>query len=319
MTIQDDELRPEEFAQAALEAIADAQTHGLRDAAQVLAQAGLAGVCACEHDGGLGLGIEFALPIVHAAGKLQLRFPLPEQILLARAFAGTPQAEALASGAKIATIAWQGELRDGTAGHARQANDCDWVLVADGDGAALLDVSTLHVVTDGALDPETPQVWLDLHGAEVLARLDSESCAVLHHEARLLMAELANGAAEGALEAAATYMATRVQFGRPLSAKQAVRHLLARMRLLQEVSSAAIRRAMTSDEFGAARCARPALAGAIANAAFVIEKAIHLHGGMGFTWELPLHYSLREVRKLDAAFGAGALAHDIGREFIARV
>ncbi|MGN5479323.1 acyl-CoA dehydrogenase family protein [Cupriavidus basilensis] len=40
------------------------------------------------------------------------------------------------------------------------------------------------------------------------------------------MAELANGAADGALELAAGYMATRVQFGRPLSAKRAVRHLL---------------------------------------------------------------------------------------------
>ncbi|MGN5479322.1 hypothetical protein ACTMU2_27435 [Cupriavidus basilensis] len=44
-----------------------------------------------------------------------------------------------------------------------------------------------------------------------------------------------------------------------------------------------MRRAMARNEYGAARSARPALAGAIANAAFVIEKAIHLHGGMGFT------------------------------------
>lgn len=41
---------------------------------------------------------------------------------------------------------------------------------------------------------------------------------------RLLLAALANGAMRSALETAAAYMATRVQFGRPLSAKQAVRH-----------------------------------------------------------------------------------------------
>ena len=112
-------------------------------------------------------------------------------------------------------------------------------------------------------------------------------------------------------------MATRVQFGRPLSAKQAVRHLLARMRLLQEVSSAAIRRAIQTDEFGQARDTRPALAGAVANAAFVIEKAIHLHGGMGFTWELPLHRALRAVRKLSAAFES--LAQENGRAYIQSV
>jgi alkylation response protein AidB-like acyl-CoA dehydrogenase len=54
----------------------------------------------------------------------------------------------------------------------------------------------------------------------------------------------------------------------------------------------------------------------LSSAAFVLEKSIHLHGGMGFTWELPLHYALREVRKFDAAFGAGALASQAGRDFI---
>lgn len=316
MTTRDDELRPEEFAQAATEAITDAQSRDFRGAAQVLAQAGLAGVCACENDGGLELEIRFALPIVHAAGKLQLRFPLLEQILLAKALSGTPLAAALVSGEKVATIAWQGELTDGVAAHARYANECDWVLVADGAGAALLDLSTVNCQTDGALDPEHPQVWLTLLDARVLARLDAQAFHALKEQGQLLVAELVNGAAEGALEAAATYMATRVQFGRLLSAKQAVRHLLARMRVLQEASGAAIRRAMTRDEFGAPRSARPALVGSIANAAFVIEKAMHLHGGMGFSWELPLHYSLREVRKFDAAFGAGALSREVGREFI---
>ncbi len=319
MTTRDDDLRPEEFAEAACAAIDDALPRVFRDAARVLAEAGLFGVCAGEGEGGLGLPIDFALPIANAAGKLQLRMPLPEQILLARAFGGTPVAAELASGGKVATIAWQGDLCNGLASHARHAALCDWVLVQDDDGAALLDMASLTVQEDGALDPEAPQVWLNLRGASVVARLDATARATLDHESALLMAELANGAAEGALAMAATYMATRVQFGRPLSAKQAVPHLLARMKLLQEASSAAVRRAMTCNEYGQPRRARPALAGAIANAAFVIEKAIHLHGGMGFSWELPLHYSLREVRKLDAAFGAGALARAVGQDFIGSI
>ncbi|MFS8978610.1 acyl-CoA/acyl-ACP dehydrogenase [Cupriavidus necator] len=316
MTTRDDDLRPEEFAQAASAAIHDALARDLRDAAQVLAAAGLCGVCAHEEDGGLGLPIDFALPIAHAAGKLQLRLPLLETILLAQAFPGTPVAAALAAGDKVATIAWQGSLREGVAGHARHVTQCDWVLVNDDDGAALVDVAGLACEEDGSLDPEFPQAWLDLEGAAVVARLDAAGRAALDHAACLLMAELAIGAANGALETAAGYMATRVQFGRPLSAKQAVRHLLARMKLLTEASAAAVLRAMARNEYGAARSARPALAGAIGNAVFVIEKAIHLHGGMGFTWEVPLHYSLREVRKLDAAFGAGALARAVGHDFI---
>ncbi len=314
--MSNEELRPEEFAQAAEAAIADALTRQDAHAmAQVLAQAGLCGVMAAEDDGGLDLDLAFALPIAHAAGRLRLPLPLAEQILLARALAGTPQAAALAAGERLAAIAWQGSLQ---AGHVRlDTGHADWALVADGDGAALIDASGLPRERQAALDPDHPQTWIALDGAPVLARLDSRSWTALQRQAHLLLAEFANGAAEGALQAAADYMATRVQFGRPLSAKQAVRHLLARMRLLQDVSSAAIRRASHCDEYGGQRDTRPALAGALANAAFVIEKAIHLHGGMGFTWELPLHHALRAVRKLDAAFAGQS--RDIGRAYIQSV
>ncbi|SIT38307.1 Acyl-CoA dehydrogenase, C-terminal domain protein [Paraburkholderia ribeironis] len=317
MTMRDDELKPEEFAQAAVAPIDDAKSRTLREAARVLAEAGLIGVCACEDDGGLGLDIDFAVPIVHAAGKQQLRFPLLEQIALAKAFAGTELASALASGERLATIAVQGSIAQDIAAHARYANECDWLLVADGAGAALVDVSSAACETDHGLDPECPQEWLSPGGARVVAQLGADAYAVLQRDLQVLVAAFVNGAADGALETAATYMSTRVQFGRPLSAKQAVRHLLARMKLVQEASAAAIRRALATDEYETARDVCPVLAGTLANAAFVIEKAIHLHGGMGFTWEVPLHYSLREVLKFDAAFGAGGLAREVGRDFIA--
>lgn len=311
-----EELRPEEFAQAADAAITDALSRAdAHEMAAVLAQAGLCGVMADEADGGLGLDLAFALPIAHAAGRLQLPLPLAEQMLLSKALAGTPHAAVLVAGERLAGIAWQGSVQQGSA--RVDHGPADWVLVADGDGAALLDVRDAAQEPQAALDPDHPQIWLTLAGAPVLARLDAQAWRALEASAQLLLAEFANGAAEGALQATAGYLATRVQFGRPLSAKQAVRHLLARMRLLQDVSSAAIRRAMHTDEFGAPRDTRPALAGAVANAAFVIEKSIHLHGGMGFTWELPLHPALRAVRKLDAAFSGVSRA--VGRDFIESV
>ncbi|UUZ62657.1 acyl-CoA dehydrogenase [Polaromonas sp. P1-6] len=320
MTMSDNDLKPEEFAQAAAEAITDAQTRSFRDAAQVLANAGLCGVCALEDAGGLALGIEFALPIVAEAGRLRLQWPLLETILITKALGDSPLAAELACGARVATWALQGSLQDRLAGHARYAKDCDWVLVADGQGGgALLDLGSVEIQNDEALDPENPQSWLTLDHARVLAELDAATFAALQRDSHILIASFVNGAAEGALATTAEYMATRVQFGRPLSAKQAVRHLLARMRLLLEASSAGIQRVLSTDEYDSVRSTQPVLANALANAAFVLEKSIHLHGGMGFTWELPLHYSLREVRKFDAAFGAGALASQVGREFIQSV
>ena len=318
--MSDNDLKPEEFAHAAAEAITDAQTRDFREAAQVLANAGLCGVCAQEDAGGLALGIEFALPIVAEAGKLRLQWPLLETILVAKALGDSALAGELASGARVATWALQGSLQEGLAGQARHAKDSDWVLVADGQGgAALLDLGTVEVQEDGALDPEHPQSWLALDGAKVLATFDAATFAALQRDSHILVAGFVNGAAEGALATTAAYMSTRVQFGRPLSAKQAVRHLLARMRLVQEAANAGIERVLRTDEYGHTRSTLPILANALASAAFVLEKSIHLHGGMGFTWEVPLHYALREVRKFDAAFGARALTQQVGRDFIQAV
>ncbi len=323
MTTTEDDLKPGEFAQAAAGAITDAQRHNFRDAAAVLGDAGLCGVCAGEGAGGLGLGIEFAVPLVAEAGKLQLQWPLLETILVARALGDSPLAEELVSGRRVATWALQGSVQEGYAGHARHAAECDWVLVANSEdqgdgkgGAALFDIASLTLSSDDALDPESPQTWLaiDPGQARKVADIDAVSFAALQRDGQLLIASLVNGAAEAALATTATYMATRVQFGRPLSSKQAVRHLLARMHLLHEASSAAVERALAVDEYGQRRRTGTVLAGALANAAFVLEKSIHLHGGMGFTWALPLHYALREIRKFDAAFGAGMGAGALARQ-----
>ena len=307
---------PEEFGAAAEAPIRDADGRAPREAARVLAQAGLTGVVAAEADGGLGLDLRFAVPIAEAAGRLQLRAPLVESMLIARAFAGTPVAAALASGESLATIAWRGGLGDGLAGPALHAAGCDRMLVADGEGAALVALDDGSLELDDALDPEAPQAWLRGAGARVVARLPAAAHARLRDEACVLLAATVVGAAQGAIARTAEHVATRVQFGRPLSSKQAVRHTMARMQLLAEVSAAAVRRTLETDEFDAPRDPRPTLAGAIEHAAFVLERAIHLHGGMGFTWEVPLHRSLREIRAIDAAFGTTTLPADIGRRFI---
>ncbi len=310
----------EEFSKAAAEAIKDALPRSFREAARVLANAGLCGVCAHEDVGGLGLGIAFALPIACEAGKQRLHGPLLETILIAQALGDSPLAAELVSGARTATWALQGSLETKLASHARYALQADWVLVADGQGGgALLELNSVDIQNDEALDPENPQSWLLLDNAKVLASVDANTFAALVRGGHILIASFVNGAAEAALAATAEYLSTRVQFGRPLSSKQAVRHLLARMRLLTEAASASIQRVLDIDEYGGLRRTAPVLTNALGSAAFVLEKTIHLHGGMGFTWALPLHYALREVRKFDAAFGSGALTSQVGREFIQSV
>jgi len=317
MSSQEESLRPEEFAEAAAAAVADVLGREPQQAAAVLAASGLLGVCAPEERGGLGLGLEFGVPVCEAAGRLQLHFPLVEQTLLARAFADSEIADALVAGDKIGVIAWQGSVQQKSASHAAFADACDWILVADEDGASLLETSSVSVQANGAMDPDYPHYDIAIDAPIIKARLLSQAWRVLLNDAHVLYTGFINGLAEQALTRAAEYTATRVQFGRPLSAKQVVRHTLARMRLLHESSTAALQRALHNNEFGNARPADTAFSGAIGNAVYIIEKAIHLHGGMGFTWELPLHYGLRDVRKIEAAFNNGHQLEQLGTQFIA--
>ncbi|GGA75143.1 hypothetical protein GCM10011385_31460 [Nitratireductor aestuarii] len=315
--MSDDSLRPEDFAEAAGAAITDAEGKSFAEKTAVLAENGLFGVIVAEEQGGLGLDLSFGIPIVAVAGKLQLRYPLVEQMLVASALAGEDIGAAIVGGEKTAAIAWQGSLEEGYATHATFVADADYVLVASGEGAALLDRASGEVQEDPSLDPDYPQYTLKLEGAATVATLSAEAFAKLKFKAKVLYGAFAAGAGEGAMDRAASHMAGRVQFGRPLSAKQAVRHTMARMKLLTETSYAGLQRAIAQDEFGAARDVDTAFAGAIGNSCFIIEKAIHLHGGMGFTWELPLHCSLRDVRKIDAAFNTGGVVKSIGKAFIA--
>jgi len=309
-------LQPEEFAEAAEAAIQDALTRVPEEVPATLAAAGLLGVCASEADGGLGLELDFAVPLAQAAGRLRLRFALAEQILLARHLGGTAFAATLTQGQTLASIAWQGQREDGWVGHARRAQEAHWLLVRQAQGAVLLDVQSAPQTSEATLDPDNPQTWLDVRDCPVLAQLDAQATQMLWHEGAVLMAATVHGAAEGALSAAATHTATRVQFDRPLSARQAVRHWLARMKLYHEAGGAAIARALARNEWGSAREPWPALMLNLQYATFIIEKAMHLHGGMGFTWEVPLHHALREVRKIDAAWGGSDLPQSIGRRFI---
>lgn len=309
MSTQSD-LLPEEFGAAAGDAIRHALDSAFADQTQILAQAGLFAITSPEDAGGMGLDLTFALPVAKAAGELQLRWPLVEQILLAQAFAGSEIGEALVAGDKVGTIAW------GSAGAAQFVDQADYVLIALGGGAALYPREGLEVHIDAKLDPDFPQAAVACGTSAPVASLSAQAFAALRQDALALHAAFAIGAGIGALERSVAYMQTRVQFGRPLSAKQAVRHHLARMKMLSDISEATLTRAFKADEFGQARSIESAFAAALANAIFITEKAIHLHGGMGFTWELPLHYSLRDLRKIDAAFQAGKSLQAIGQAFI---
>jgi alkylation response protein AidB-like acyl-CoA dehydrogenase len=112
------------------------------------------------------------------------------------------------------------------------------------------------------------------------------------HERLAALALEAAGIAQRALEFGVEHAKTRVQFGRPIGVYQAVAHPLADTYVESELIRslaywAAWCVAEKDEQMPIAVAAAKSYAGDIAVAA--CERAIQVLGGIGFTWEHPLH------------------------------
>lgn len=302
-----DDLDPAEFeatAQSVIEACGKATDPAAR--ARLLAEAGLLGVLAPETVGGLGLPMRFAVPIASAAGAGLLAFPLIESMVLARALAGVDpdMAGAICAGEVLATIAWSGMVEDGSVGRAPMAEATAQVLVFRADGGSVL-MPGGAVAGDSGYDITVPEGTLRLTDGNGIA-LDAVTTATLRADADLLRTAMILGSAATCLALASDHAQERIQFGRPLSAYQALRHRMARDAVVIETLRSGIARALAEPAEGA-DVARDALWVWAAQAGpGVAESAIQVLGGMGFTWDVPLHRHLRRMQTLALQGGARA-------------
>jgi alkylation response protein AidB-like acyl-CoA dehydrogenase len=118
-------------------------------------------------------------------------------------------------------------------------------------------------------------------------------------EMRVVWTGEATGCAARMLDDAVAYAKERQQFGQPIGRFQAVKHHLANAHILAEQAETAAILASLEPERALA-----ASRFAFDSSLRVIEIAIQVHGGLGFTWEMGLHMYLRHVgalRELAAA------------------
>ena len=205
----------------------------------------------------------------------------------------------------------------------------DALLVLDDDGPGQLLTpapvgGARHVAHP--LDPLTPLWRLEAlpFGGSVA---DADRDGALWRQGALLAAALQVGHAAAALELAVAYAKGRQQFGKPIGSFQAVQHICADMLVRAEVARAAVHAAaclcdapdVAAAEAEAAGCtAGQMLERSVLGAKLLADEAavanarasIQVHGGMGFTWEVPLHLHLKRARVLSTSFRtpAGAAA-----------
>jgi alkylation response protein AidB-like acyl-CoA dehydrogenase len=308
MTVPD--IDPSEFVQTAERAVLACAGLALRQQAARLAEDGLLGILTAEAAGGLGLDLSFAVPVVAAAASGLFGFPLPEAMLLSAAFGGT----------EPGSVSRRGDRVEGVAGRAPCAADCDFALVSVGDGAMLVSLAGAGVsVSESAgLDVDGPEHDITLTNAPVVATLAEADFARLQSDAMVLRTAAMMGAAEACLKAAIEHVSTRQQFGRPLVAFQVLRHALARQKLGIENIRAAIARSLHLPPDGVAGVLsrRAAFTAAVQYGPPALENALQLHGGMGFTWAVPMHRYLRRVRSWEMQGDAPGVRRAIARTLL---
>jgi alkylation response protein AidB-like acyl-CoA dehydrogenase len=138
--------------------------------------------------------------------------------------------------------------------------------------------------------------WARLDAAPSVA-LALRSGAVRALALTLAAAEAA-GVARWSLECAVAYAKVREQFGKPIGAFQAVKHLCAQMLEASESATAVAWDAATAYDEAAEQHALAAVtAGAVALDAAVsnAQACIQVLGGIGFTWEHDAHLYLRRA------------------------
>lgn len=166
----------------------------------------------------------------------------------------------------------------------------------------------------------TPAATLDLAGEWSQLRLDAveilpgdllsggeAAVTELFDAAATVSALQMTGAAVNALQETVDYVGQRRQFDRVIGSFQAIKHRCADMAVAVDACrSAAYYAAWALDEAAPVERARAvslAKSWCGDQGRFVVNQAIQLHGGIGFTWELGLHLYLRRMKLEEASWG----------------
>jgi len=134
-----------------------------------------------------------------------------------------------------------------------------------------------------------------------MARLLDTACVAIAAESQ--------GGAERALEMAIDYAKVREQFGRVIGSFQAVKHMAAECFSEIEPSrsllwyAAFAQQALPRDASRAAAMAKARLGDVYSR---TTDRAVQIHGGIGFTWEHDIHFWFKRARCNEAAFGGPA-------------
>jgi alkylation response protein AidB-like acyl-CoA dehydrogenase len=255
-----------------------------------------------EEDGGVGLGSADAVLVFEELGRCLAPGPLVWSHLAAELVDGAATGDTVVGGLDLLGPLTEPYLVEHWA-------SLDALLLLRPEGVYRVDPRGLQAEPVAVpLDPFTPLHHVaSLPEGEQLAGADTARW--LRLEGAALAAGQLLGIAESTTELAVEYAKKREQFGRAIGSFQAIKHMLADMFVRQEVARAGVYAAgATLDDPEVGDVARAVSAGKIVAGDAALKNAracIQVHGGMGYTWEIPAHYYLKRTWVLETVFGTG--------------
>lgn len=306
-----------------------------------MCELGWPGAAIPEAYGGLGMGYLELCVLAEELGRVVAPVPFSSSIYLAAEAILHYGSEAqkqqylpgLASGEIVGTLAWSdsseepvslvggsisGAKRAVAAGTLADIAVVSAVTTEDKHVLVLVELveraeASSEYVEREALKSADPsirnaQLTFDHCPAQVLGNGEDSRGALrwLLDRAAVLLAFEQIGGADRCLELAVDYVKERKTFGRAVGSYQAVKHKLARMYAQNELARSnayygAWALASESEELPIAASA--ARISATECFEFAAREGLHLHGGMGYTWEVDCHLYLKRSRDLALRLG----------------
>ncbi len=296
-----------------------------KDVITGLAELGVTGLVIGETQGGVGLSLLDAALVAEALGHHVTAAPfIGSSVLVPLALqqAGSAAQQArwlpgIASGELTASIA----LAEQTGAREGAGVDCKDGRLHGRSLFALDFAADVHVVADrkqrlyivaanargltarrlATVDATRPTGELTFDGVEAELLEGSKDAAVVRRlidVGRVMLAADTLGAAQNMLNQAVAYAQTREQFGRAIGSFQAVKHMCAEMAASLEPCRALVWYAAYAldalpDEATVTACHAKAHISEVGT--FVAKTATEVHGGMGFTDLVGLHYWFKRI------------------------
>ena len=294
--------------------------HGAADVAAVnsqsrwhqFAEMGIPGVLAAEAQNGMGLTDADFVLIAEEAGHAALPEPLVEHAGVA-----VPALTELADHPRVAEV-----LRKAATGSARvavghpinpfvlDAARSDYLLLAFADEIHLVEGARAQFVGEPSIDPlrELFKVQSPLSESSCIATgrpAQQVSQRILARGSLYCSAQLA-GLSARMIELATAYARERKQFGKPIGSYQAIKHQLATAQVKLEFARPVLYAAATLvgslDERAQAAVSHAKMAATDA-ADLAARTSLQVHGAMGYSWEVDLHFYMKRAWALAGAWG----------------